>query len=143
MIIYFAKHRTNVKPGTALTARVLPDGPDFMLNNKTIALADGSYLAPIAIRTGPRRLNPYHEGFTKAGALNAVMESLPGRVQRSPLALHVSYNGGDDFSRIVILDPGVGMYPDAELDPDGRTLHILYEDRIDVFYAALDLNAVL
>ena len=74
---------------------------------------------------------------------NAVMESLPGRVQRSPLALHVSYNGGDDFSRIVILDPGVGMYPDAELDPDGHTLHILYEDRVDVFYAALDLNAVL
>ena len=221
-------------------ARVLPDGPDFMLNNKTIALPDGSYLAPIAIRTGPRRLNPYHEGFTQAGALvsrdrgaswqlvgrtphmtrsgygppdvtlwepavianengalrffirnswglihsakstdggvswsewqptnmpnpssrchvrslpggvvialnnpNAVMESLPGRAQRSPLALHVSYNGGDDFSRIVILDPGVGMYPDAELDPDGHTLHLLYEDRVDVFYAALDLNAVL
>ena len=74
---------------------------------------------------------------------NAVMESLPGRAQRSPLALHVSYNGGDDFSRIVILDPGVGMYPDAELDPNGHTLHILYEDRVDVFYAALDLNAVL
>lgn len=50
-------------------ARVLPNGPDFTLNNKTIALADGSYLAPIAIRTGPRRLNPYHEGFTRAGAL--------------------------------------------------------------------------
>ena len=212
--------------------RVLPDGPDFMLNNKTIALADGSYLAPIAIRTGPRRLNPYHEGFTQAGALltrdrgaswqlvgrtphmtrsgygppdvtlwepavianddgtlrffirnswglihsakstdggvswseweptnmpnpssrchvralpggvvialnnpNAVMESLPGRVQRSPLALHVSYNGGEDYNG--------GTYPDAELDPDGHTLHILYEDRIDVFYAALDLNAVL
>ena len=32
---------------------------------------------------------------------------------------------------------------DAELDPDGHTLHILYEDRVDVFYAALDLNAVL
>ena len=74
---------------------------------------------------------------------NAVMESLPGRAQRSPLALHVSYNGGEDFSRIVILDPGVGMYPDAEFDPDGHTLHLLYEDRVDVFYAALDLDKVL
>jgi hypothetical protein len=73
----------------------------------------------------------------------AIMRAMPGRVQRSPLALHVSYNGGRDFSRIVILDPGVGMYPDAELDPDGHTLHILYEDRVDVFYARLDLNEVL
>ena len=28
-------------------------------------------------------------------------------------------------------------------NPDGHTLHILLRGRVDVFYAALDLNAVL
>jgi hypothetical protein len=35
------------------------------------------------------------------------------------------------------------MYPDAELDPDGSRLHILYENRKDVFYASLELADVL
>lgn len=71
------------------------------------------------------------------------MEGMPGRRQRSPLAIHISFDEGVSFARIIILDPRVGMYPDAVLDPDGHTLHILYEDRVDVFYAALDLEEIL
>lgn len=219
---------------------ITPESIDFMLNNKTIPLRNGGYLSPIAIRTGNRKLSPYHEGFTRAGALltldrgqtwrligqtpdmprsgygpsditlwepgvietedgtlrfyvrnswglihtsyssdggktwsdweptnmpnpssrfhirkipegpviclnnpNSLMGSMPDRKQRSPLAIHISYDEGVSFARIVILDPRVGMYPDAALDPDGHTLHIFYENRIDVFYAALDLNEIL
>ena len=35
------------------------------------------------------------------------------------------------------------MYHDADLDPDGHMLHIMYENRRDIFYARLDLKKVL
>ena len=35
------------------------------------------------------------------------------------------------------------MYPDAELDDDGHTLHLHYESRKEVYYAKLDVRAVL
>ena len=59
--------------------------------------------------------------------------------------MYISYDDGHHFSRLVILE-GVDdpmMYPDADLDPDGHTLHIFYENRKDIFYAPLDLREVL
>ena len=78
--------------------------------------------------------------------LNNPNASLMGesRDRRSPLAMHISYDDGHTFERLVILDVyGHTMYPDAELDPDGSRLHILYENRKDVFYASLELADVL
>ena len=65
-------------------------------------------------------------------------------VSRSYLSMYISYDDGRSFTRLVILDvDGPVMYPDADLDPDGHTLHIFYENRKDIFYAALDLREVL
>ena len=65
-------------------------------------------------------------------------------VSRNYLSMYISYDGGHSFTRLVILDVnGPVMYPDADLDPDGHTLHIFYENRKDIFYAALDLREVL
>lgn len=61
------------------------------------------------------------------------------------LSMYISYDDGRHFTRLVILE-GVEdpvMYPDADLDPDGHTLHIFYENRKDIFYAPLDLRQVL
>ena len=67
-----------------------------------------------------------------------------GRGARGYLSMHISYDDGRTFSRLVILDVnGLVMYPDADLDPDGHTLHIFYENREDVYYAPLDLREVL
>jgi len=63
---------------------------------------------------------------------------------RQPLGLFVSHDDGRAWSHLVILDvEGKTMYPDADLDPDGHTLHIMYENRRDIFYARMDLRGVL
>ena len=63
---------------------------------------------------------------------------------RRYLSMHVSYDDGRAFSRLIVLDvEGRTMYPDADLDGDGHTLHIMYENRKDIFYASLDLREVL
>ena len=219
-----------------------PDFDDFMFNNKPIQLRTGEWFGPVAIRTGPRQGNPYHEGFYSAGSLvspdngsnwkvvsrtpelaasgygwpdtrvweptafqkddgtiamyvrnswgiihvtfsrdhghswsefeptvmvnpcsrfhirklpselggavicldNPVADQSKGAQNRTPLGMYISYDEGDTFTRLVILDPhGLCMYPDADLDPDGHTLHLLYENRKDIFYASMDLREVL
>ena len=67
-----------------------------------------------------------------------------GREFRRFLSMYISYDDGHSFTRLVILDvDGQVMYPDADLDPDGHTLHIFYENRKDIFYAPLDLREVV
>ena len=70
--------------------------------------------------------------------------SKPGSENRTPLAAFISYDDGISFAKIVILDVnGRVMYPDAELDEDGHTLHLHYESRKEVFYSSLDTRNVL
>ncbi len=70
--------------------------------------------------------------------------SRPVFENRSPLAIFVSYDEGVSFAKIVILDVNAKvMYPDAELDEDGHTLHLHYESRKEGYYAKLDVREVL
>jgi len=68
----------------------------------------------------------------------------PGVQNRTPLAAFISYDDGVSFAKIVILDvKGPVMYPDAEMDEDGHTLHLHYESRREVYYASLDVRELL